>query len=202
MQYVKVYLRIFCGNRRNHLAFISSSGCYYAHLCKWKWADQYLQNPVSILAKVGRWNDPRDLSSRSSFPGSALYFPTPFLWSSSSITLEWQWDGRQIKDFFFLSSGSVIPPGWLRKKPFSLCWTVMKVSPAFELELNMRRRIQNGRLPCSVVSCAPLRSLPGVLPQCRSVPPGPPLGLTFILGHFLVATPPPVGQTCCDGSNP
>lgn len=34
------------------------------------------------------------------------------------------------------------------------------------------------------------------------VPPGPPLGLTFILGRFLVATPPPVGQTSCDGSNP
>lgn len=195
MQYVKVYLCIFCGNCWNLLAFISSSGCYYAHLDEWKWADQYVQNPVSILAKVGRWNDPRDLSSRSSFPGSALYFLTPFVWSRSSITLEWQWDGRQIKDGIFFPLQEVL---------FCLDGSEKSHSHSAEqwwkcnhlLSLNLTWGDVSKMVACPAPWWAALlwkacwgSIFHNLLPECRS-------------RRFLVATPPPVGQTCCDGSNP
>lgn len=175
MQYVKVYLCIFCGNCWNLLVLIYSSGCYYAHLYEWKRADQYWPNPVSILAKVGRWNDPRDLSSRSSFPGSALYFPTPFVWSRSSITLEWQWDGRQIKDGFSFSLQEVLfCPDGSEKKLFSLRWTVMKVSPSFE-RLNLTWGDVSKMVACPAPWWAALfwkacwgSIYHNLLPQCRS----------------------------------
>lgn len=135
------------------------------------------------------------------FQGQVLYFLTLI------DNLECELDGCQIKEVFFSSpSGSVILPGSFRQKPFSVCWTV-KVSQSFELELKMWR-LHDGRLPCCEVSCALLKSFQEVHFSTISFPNanldgdplGPPLALAFTIGHFLVVTPPSVGQTFCDGS--
>lgn len=144
------------------------------NLYEWKWADEYFQNPVSILAKVGGWNDPRDLLSRSSFPGSALYFLTPFVWSLSLITLEWQWDGRQIEDGFFFSLQEVLfcPDGSEKSPSHSaeLWWKCHHF-----LSLNLTWGDVSKMAACPPARWAALfwkacrgSIFPNLLPQCRS----------------------------------